>query len=773
MKSDRQTGAGIMALAQATDDAGNVDLTDFEARRLILMHQGAGGLDATGLVAEITGSRAYADPAGREQVGPLLEAIGKHLQDSGGDRMRFDAALDHADVDEGWWQRAGETIGENAKWMWDEAAVAARRADAAISDGLADAREWADSVGRPYRVTVYEFDDPGKLISVTDSRTFEQALTGAVEEAQDKYGMAKGAGRQAIAMLSDTVDLAQLAYRVSTDGDFRKFIYNAGAVYAHAAWEDPSKPFTDVGNAADKAMQTWMGEWNQAIKDGKEAEFLGEAKGAVGLEMLAAALPPTELLKLGKLARLADAVGELVPQGASRMAASEGVEALGELLHTAERLGASAPGAARAADDMLAGLTEVKRKTGQLTELVEDFRGAGHLDKLLGSGALSPRELGYLARQDVSMFDNGVSFDDALTAWVQKTAEKAGVKDFTQLKGVLATGQTGELGEAIVAHHLARQSFEPGRMSLPEAPGLPETPDAGRAPLYSNLMPMQNGSGHGNDLLGFNNLTGHWETIEIKSSIVGAAKGPSGEPFSLVFDRLDRLAKGEGHWAPKNIWEEESRAIALQALEEARLPDTGLPKRDAANEPLTEGKWCRVNIEYDPVNRALKYDPPVLQSWPSKHALETSPDPAAADGQAIRGAPARSAHGPDLAPATSAGERPLSLDAMPAADQAMFAKIREGVPSHLSDDVVAHAALLAKREGIPDAARLDQAAVVGDRLWVVGSTPGFRVAIDLSEPAPSMQDTLQQNQIFNQQRERQHTQSAMSQTQEIPRGPAM
>ena len=88
-------------------------------------------------------------------------------------------------------------------------------------------------------------------------------------------------------------------------------------------------------------------------------------------------------------------------------------------------------------------------------------------------------------------------------------------------------------------------------------------------------------------------------------------------------------------------------------------------------------------------------------------------------------------------------------------DQAMFAKIREGAPPSISDDHVAHAMLLAKKDGITDVSMIDKSLMAGDKLWVAGTTPGFRAAADVSAPAPSMQETLQQTQIFNQNREQQ------------------
>jgi hypothetical protein len=65
--------ADLVALAQATDDNGRVDLTAYQAQQLILLHQWIDGLDAKGLVHELTDSPAYANAEGRSQAGLLQD----------------------------------------------------------------------------------------------------------------------------------------------------------------------------------------------------------------------------------------------------------------------------------------------------------------------------------------------------------------------------------------------------------------------------------------------------------------------------------------------------------------------------------------------------------------------------------------------------------------------------------------------------------------------------------------------------------------------------
>ncbi len=100
----RQTrSSDIAALSQATDASGQVDLTAYQAYRLIYANQSVDGLDAKGVVNAIVSSPAYASEQGREQVGSLVDAISSRRPPA--DAKRFDAALDAANVNESWIER--------------------------------------------------------------------------------------------------------------------------------------------------------------------------------------------------------------------------------------------------------------------------------------------------------------------------------------------------------------------------------------------------------------------------------------------------------------------------------------------------------------------------------------------------------------------------------------------------------------------------------------------------------------------------------------------
>ncbi|MFD1295506.1 hypothetical protein ACFQ4Q_02535 [Lysobacter gummosus] len=58
--------------------------------------------------------------------------------------------------------------------------------------------------------------------------------------------------------------------------------------------------------------------------------------------------------------------------------------------------------------------------------------------------------------------------------------------------------------------------------------------------------------------------------------------------------------------------------------------------------------------------------------------------------------------------------------------------------------------LAARRNGLPDADRLEPIAVVGDTLWMDRALPGFGTAGDVVQQTPPLQDTLRDTQPFNQ-----------------------
>jgi hypothetical protein len=544
----------LAALAKATDANGNVDLTAFEAQRLIYRHESVNGLDAKGLVRDLASSAAYATPGGKEQMQPLLDAIAGRLPPD--QAVRFSDALDQANLTDTLLERNLEVFSENMEKAWRSFEASVGRVDASISDALADGKRWAERVR----------DNPenGYL-----ERAAGRMASSSAGQAQDLYGQAKGASTHGLAMLGEVVDLAKFGARFSTDSDFRNLIIGAGLVYASETIRDPSKPVDDVRNVAVSAWNEWQKGLKEAQAQGKEQEYLGEAKGAVGIELLAAIIPATKLAKLGKLAEAVDVVDDAVPDRAGqagRRVAGEATELLDELVVSARRAQQGAEWEADSADLMFSGLAGVKRSQGELRELVDDMHAKGQLDGLLGSGALSLRELNYLARQDVTIFDGSVPFDKAIEKWV-------GDRKLSELTDPMV----GDMGEAIVAHKLSRAG-------------------------YRDLVPIQNNSGHGNDLAGINPETGRWEVVEVKASVQGIARDQGGNPEDIIVARLEKAVLAKGLWDPKNMWEEQAAATASRLLNDMQDQITG--KLDI------DPKWARVNIERDAEGR-IKADPQI------------------------------------------------------------------------------------------------------------------------------------------------------------------
>jgi hypothetical protein len=137
--------------------------------------------------------------------------------------------------------------------------------------------------------------------------------------------------------------------------------------------------------------------------------------------------------------------------------------------------------------------------------------------------------------------------------------------------------------------------------------------------------------------------------------------------------------------------------------------------------------------------------------------LSVDPKEVVAQGQSFEKstqlwAQARSPHYASDAPAA---ERTLdqvkALAQMTPMDQTLFEKIRQNVPSHISDDVVAKAMLQTKEDGILTADKIGTVDMAGDSIMVRGQTAVKRSVTDVSEPAAPMADTAKQTESFNQQ----------------------
>ncbi len=93
-------------------------------------------------------------------------------------------------------------------------------------------------------------------------------------------------------------------------------------------------------------------------------------------------------------------------------------------------------------------------------------------------------------------------------------------------------------------------------------------------------------------------------------------------------------------------------------------------------------------------------------------------------------------------------------------DKVMFARIRSGIPGHISDDHVAQAMVAAKKTGM-DANSVGQVSMVGDQIRVAEASPAGRtVLVDVNAATPPLQASVQEADKVNQQQ-------ALSQQQAI------
>ncbi|HDS1037868.1 TPA: peptidoglycan DD-metalloendopeptidase family protein [Stenotrophomonas maltophilia] len=74
-------------------------------------------------------------------------------------------------------------------------------------------------------------------------------------------------------------------------------------------------------------------------------------------------------------------------------------------------------------------------------------------------------------------------------------------------------------------------------------------------------------------------------------------------------------------------------------------------------------------------------------------------------------------------------------------DTPLHDAIRGHLPTPFSNEMAANITAQAKAAGIDAPEKLQGVNVQADKVFVMGNTPGFRAAVDLSQPAPSVQET--------------------------------
>ena len=410
----------------------------------------------------------------------------------GADGSRVTQALDDADVNEGWAEWAGEGLYDGAAAVGRGVVDGAGWLDGQASGAMAAANRYLDGVAA----------DPSRSALV---RGAADAAESAVSSTQAGYGFVKGVAGQALTILGDTVDLGKLSWQMATDPNYRDVVMGMAKSYAAQVAADPSKPISDATRAGQQALADWEAGLAQAQSEGREAEYLGQSGGAVALEVAATAIPVSKLAKLGTVAKLLD---KITPDNMAALGRQ-----LGDLSRTALNAGGdAAAGAAQA----LKGIVNLARGKGELESLVQAARASGNMDGLLKAGALTPRELAHLQKTSPDVFAGKVGFNDALVA---------------STKGVdvskLSSAEVGAIGEALVTRDLVGKG-------------------------YTDIVAIQNNSGHGIDLVA-RNPKGELEFFEIKASAVGSAKPPVAGAEQFIEKRLQQALDAKGVWADENM----------------------------------------------------------------------------------------------------------------------------------------------------------------------------------------------------------------------------
>ena len=114
------------------------------------------------------------------------------------------------------------------------------------------------------------------------------------------------------------------------------------------------------------------------------------------------------------------------------------------------------------------------------------------------------------------------------------------------------------------------------------------------------------------------------------------------------------------------------------------------------------------------------------------------------------------------------------MNALPLNDGVLFARVRGGTPGHIYDEHVMATTLELKKIGM-DAASISQVSMLGDNLRVAGAGEWDKtVMMDVSKPAPPLQDSVNAVNTLNQQQAQTLAQQQDQPTQDGPgRGPKM
>ncbi len=533
------------ALVAATDQNGRIDPVAYEAQRLILENRRMGTIDATTLVRDMQRSPGFE----RFDRAEFLAAIDTRLN-SPAAKARFAEALDAANITDTGLERFGEHVAGVIGGAIHYVKGKAEWIDEYASNDLSSAFRRVNDLQ----------NDP----NATDlqRRTAELARD-VVGQAQQLYGQASGTVMHSFNMMNDVVDTAQMAWRFTTDENYRDVLIATAKLYAAETLDDPLKPGRDLRDATTQALENWERDYAQAKAEGRERLFMGQTEGAVGVELVATLVPVGKLTKFGQIANALDAA---TPDALDEVAESIGSanrtlrdpDGDARTPHPGEAPGELAARSARAeqaADELLDAHVRLFRDAGKLDKLIEAAHRTGNVEGLLRSGELRPTELADVLKRDPAVFDGKVSYMEAV-----------GISTHGVDLARLTARQLGDIGEAIHTYDLVREG-------------------------HTDIIAIKNNSGHGIDLVS-RNRAGELEFSEIKTSAVGQARGQRGNPEEFIPERLQRAMDQEGHWAARNTLpglDEAARNLRSEIVD----PDTGRVTN-------LNAKWVQLNVSHTP-----------------------------------------------------------------------------------------------------------------------------------------------------------------------------
>ena len=209
--------------------------------------------------------------------------------DSPAAKARFAEALDAANITDSGLERFGEQVAGAIGGAFDYAKGKAEWIKEYASDDLSSAYRRVDELQ----------NDP----NATDLQRNAAALArDVVGQAQQFYGQSLGGVMHSFNTLKDVVDTGQMAWRFTTDENYRDVLIATAKLYAAETADDPLKPARDLRDATTQALENWERDYAQAKAEGRERQFLGQTEGAVGVELVATLVPVGKLAKFGRIA---------------------------------------------------------------------------------------------------------------------------------------------------------------------------------------------------------------------------------------------------------------------------------------------------------------------------------------------------------------------------------------------------------------------------------------------------------------------------------------